>query len=49
MINENEYRCRVTERQFNEPLAMTKEDYKDFDKSILWFVKNCFLKKVMSK
>lgn len=49
MINENEYRCRVTEREFNESLAMTKEDYKDFDKFIIWFVKNRFLKKVMSK
>ena len=38
MINESEYCRRVIEREFNRPLVMTKKDFEDFSKFVVFWI-----------
>ena len=38
MMNESEYYRRVIEREFSKPLVMTKKDFEDFNKSVIFWI-----------
>ena len=38
MMNESEYYRRVIEREFSKPLVMTKKDFEDFNKFVIFWI-----------
>lgn len=49
MDDDSEFCCRVFKREFNTSLVITKEHYKDFNKSTTGWICEKSLKQEMSK